>query len=199
MSYKLNQQKHVSHNRSFEDSWRAKLMPSNKFTDLHHSNMILRNLIQILQESINCSWLSWWNALCFVIIRGILSHPHWRKQWYYDIVIDNANIIGNIGRGKLDYVFRYNQQMFLKLFSITFCNKVHRVFKIVELWKGIKKNKSLRLFFQIELKNRIEENQEKSKQTKLKKLNRIYITLKTKMNEFFFTFSLVKNKIYRNI
>ena len=45
----------------------------------------------------------------------------------------------------------------------------------------------------------MEENQEKSKQTKLKKLNRKYMTLTRKMNEFFFIFSLVKNRIYRNI
>ena len=121
-----------------------------------HSIVILRNFIQILKGSINCSWLSWWNALCFVIIWGILSHPHWRKQWHFDVVVDNANITGNIGRGKLACVFRYSQQMFLELFSTTFSNKVHRVFKIVELWKGIKKNKSLCLFFQIKLKNRIE-------------------------------------------
>ena len=156
------------------------------------SNMVLRNLIQILKGSIN--WLSWWNTLCFVIIWGILSHPRWRKQWHFDIVIDNANIIGNLERGKLDCVFRYCQQMFLELFSTTFCNKVHRVFKIVELWRGIKKNKSLCLFFQIKLKYRIEKNQQKSKQTKLKKLNRKHITLTTKMNESFFTFSVVKNK-----
>ena len=126
------------------------------------SNMILRNLIQILKGSIN--WLNWWNTLCFVIIWGILSHPRWRKQCHFDIVIDNANIIGNLGRGKLDCVFRYSQQMFLELFSTTFCNKVHRVFKIVELWRGIKKNKTCVYFFRlnwnIELK-RINRNQNK--------------------------------------
>ena len=174
-------------------------MPSNKFADFHCSNMILRNLIQVLKGSINCHWLSWWNALCFVIMWSILSHPHWRKQCHFDVVIDNANITGNIGRGKLACVFRYSQQMFLELFSTIFCGKVHRVFKIVWLWKGIKKNESLCLFFQIKLINRIEENQEKSKQTKLKKLNRKYMTLPRKMNGFFFTFSLVKNRIYRNI
>ena len=121
---------HVSHSRCFEDGWRVKLMPSNKFTDFHHSNMILRNLIQILKGGINCHWLSWWNALCFVITWSILYRHHWCKQWYFDVVIDNANIIGNRGRGKLACVFRYSQQIFLELFSTTFCNKVPRVFKL---------------------------------------------------------------------
>ena len=137
-----------------------------------------------LAELMKCYVLS---LLCSVIMWGILSHPHWCKLCHFDVVIDNANIIGNLGRGKLACVFRYSQQMFLELFSTIFCSKVHRVFKTVGLWKGIKKNES------------IEKNQEKSKQTKLKKLNRKYMTLTTKMNEFFFTFSLVKNRIYWNI
>lgn len=129
----MNQQMHVSHSRCFEDGWRVRLMPSNKLTDFHHSNMILINLIQIHKGSINCHWLNWWNALCFVI----MLYTHWCKQWHFDVVIDNANIIGII-----IIVFRYSQQMFLELFSTNFCNNVHSIFKIVEFWKGIKKNKS---------------------------------------------------------
>ena len=80
-----------------------------------------------LAELMKCCVLS----LCFVIMWGILSHPHhWCKECHFDVVIDNANITGNIGRGKLACVFRYSQ-MFSELFSTTFCSKVHRVFKIV--------------------------------------------------------------------
>ena len=84
-----------------------------------------------LAELIKCS--------VFRHYTGILSHPHWRKQWYFDIVIDNTNIIGNTVRGKLESVFSQIYLFFLELFYNTFFNKVHRVFKIVELRKGIKK------------------------------------------------------------
>ena len=84
-------------------------MTSNKLSDWHYSKVMLINIILMVKGRIYGHLFHLWNVLSFFIIQHILSYTQWRKQRCFDVLIQNVNILCDIGSRNIDCIFTCSQ------------------------------------------------------------------------------------------